>query len=667
MVAALAACLLVIPAACLLRNEVDRRTLDQAVNAVFNPDYTATRVTINTDSLSRSLERMDDMKHGIYLPYLSDVYDAMVFRGMVLPDEKATLIKQSLIGKTRDKVKRGGLFGSGFLGMRSRNPRGNRWSGGVTRNVVVASHEVERRQTNGIAEAEIRFVLENRGGANGEFSEAIAVPEGVLVRGFWLDVNGTNKPAQLRERKAATWVYEMIRDMTRRDPGLVVYEDDRSVRLRVFPFAAGEKRRCGLSFRFPSELHPSITFRDTSIALTEEVGADLRAAPESGENISGTDRARAYSAVAVASTAKAGRSRSTSASAISATLPGGESALVIPAAVMTNLPSFRREVVAHLILDQSACAETNRAAVVARARAALAALPDSINWVRLTWANYEQEDLPGKPVSREEANRILEHTPSLPCRGGFCADRVITRVLLADSKSPGLPAPAGYVPLFVVVPAPGSTPVRATNLAPFMRLAPDLPSSVIYDGSGLQRIPFNSTVPGRCFPADLMPSPVVLIHHGTSTLVAADRDALVFAPAGQHAGWAVWVPESSRFEPIAPAVTCTDPAYLQGLSLWSRHRALTWTPGAVEAALPGLVGDARKAGVLIPEAALIVLETKSQEVMLARKEKQSLGANSALEFDEVNTKPAPAPAAWLLIPLLGLLWWMKAKKVFATS
>jgi hypothetical protein len=629
MLSAFAACLLVIPAACLLRNEVDRRTLDQAVNAVFNPDYTATRVTINTDSLTRSLERMEDMKHGIYLPYLSDIYDAMVFRGMVLPDEKATLIKQSLIGKSPVENKRDSLFGSQFLGMRSRNPRGNRWSGGVTRNVVVASHEIDRRLTNGVAEAEIRFVLENRGSGNGEFSESITVPEGVLVTGFWLDVNGTNKPAQLRERKAATWVYEMIRDMTRRDPGLVVYEDDRTLRLKVFPFAAGEKRRCGLTFRFQAELHPSITFRD--VALLKDTTLDL------------TDQ-------------------SDKCSPVSATLPSGENALVIPATVMTNLPSFRREVVAHLILDQSSFAGTNQAAVVSRARAALAALPPSISRVRVTWANYEQDDLPGESMSREEAIQALERTTTLPSRGGFCPDRVITRVLLAASKAPIGPAPAGYAPLFVIIPAPGSTPVRAISLAPFARLAPDLPFSLIDDGSGLKRLPFNSTVQAPYHPDQLVPSAITLLHNSNSTLVSANREALVLAPAGQHAGWSVWTPGTGRFEPIESPVTCTDSAYLQGLSLWSRHRALTWTPGAVEAALPALVGDARKAGVLIPEAAFIVLETKSQEVMLARKERQSLGANSALEFDEVNTKPAPAPAAWLLLPLLGLLVWMKKSR-----
>jgi hypothetical protein len=79
----------------------------------------------------------------------------------------------------------------------------------------------------------------------------------------------------------------------------------------------------------------------------------------------------------------------------------------------------------------------------------------------------------------------------------------------------------------------------------------------------------------------------------------------------------------------------------------------------VDAALLDLIKDTRTAGLLIPEAAFIVLETQSQEVILARKEKQSLNANHALEFDNTNAKTenAPAPlAVWLILPTCWLLW-----------
>lgn len=622
-----AASILLLPALFLSRNIADRSALNRALDTVFSPDFAATRVDVSAASLRRALDRMDDMKHGLYLPYLSDIYDSMVFRGMVLPDEKADLIRKSLLGETRQENSRLGFWGRDVFGGRSRTGRRVRGAG-VTRQVVLASHEETRVETNGMAETEIRFVLENRGGANGEYSERMTVPEGVLVSGFWLDVNGTNKPAQLRERKAATWVYEMIRDMTRRDPGLVVYEDDQHLRLRVFPFAAGEKRRCGLKFRFPVTLHPSIRFAETTVALTD------------------------YS--------------NTSQSA-SATLADGLTALAIPNAVITNLPTFRREVVVHLILDRSVCAATNQAAVITRARAAIAALPPAITRICLTWANYEQEDTPGTDMSREEAVRALDRIPALPHRGGFCPERVIARILLAEYNAPRSPQPAGFAPLFVVVPAPGSTPVQTGSLVPFVRLVPDLPAYAVFDTNGFMRIAFQTGARTPFLASDCIPSNSVALRNGDKTsLIAAHQDALVFASAASSSDWQVWNPSSAQFEPLPAPLRCTDPAYLAGLSLWAHHRALSWAPGKLDAALPGLVRDSRAAGLLIPEAAFIVLETQSQEVMLARKERQSLGANHALEFDEAKeakTEKAPTPPmVWLIIPAFWLLGRLKARK-----
>jgi hypothetical protein len=421
----------------------------------------------------------------------------------------------------------------------------------------------------------------------------------------------------------------MIRDMTRRDPGLVVYEDGQHLRLRVFPFASNEKRTCGLRFRFPATLHPSIQFANTSLPLgsSTQVDADLRAASDSR--------------------------------AITATLPGGAAALIVPARVITNWPSLQREVVAHLILDQSSCAKTNQAVIAEKARTALAALPPSIGRVRITWANYEQEDVPGEPLSREAAMEAIKQGCQLPFSGGFSPERVIARVLISQQSAPHSPEPAGLASLFLVIPAPGSSPVHSISLAPFVRLAPDLPAYALLDSHGWNRVSFHDATPTPAQLTEFIPSAIVALRHGTlTTWVSTGRNSLIFAPTSEApANWQVWNPAAKQFENLEAPTVCHDPAYLAGLSLWSRHRALVWTPAAVDAALLDLIKDTRTAGLLIPEAAFIVLETQSQEVILARKEKQSLNANHALEFDNTKTEKAPAPlAVWLILPALWLLW-----------
>jgi hypothetical protein len=342
---------------------------------------------------------------------------------------------------------------------------------------------------------------------------------------------------------------------------------------------------------------------------------------------------------------------------VAVALDGGASALVLPATALIKRTPFRRDVVAHLILDRSAHAETNGAAVIARARSALEALPQHVRKVRITWANYEQEDVPGEPLSRAEAALALDRSPSLPFRGGFCAGRVIQRVLLAENTSPRNPRQPGMAPLFVAIPAPGSDLVKTESGAPFARLAPDLPFYAVFE-NGFRRFPLDPAATNGNFPSDFIPENLVMVKHGeTPYLMTADRDCLLLANDSPAAEWEIVNPDSGTSEKLENLAVCSDPEYRRGLSLWSRHRDVAFKPAELDAALPGLVGEARSAGVLIPEAAFIVLETQSQDVMLARKEKQSLSANNALEFDEFPTKQAPAPpAAWLALPGLWFLW-----------
>lgn len=616
-----ALCLLVLPATFLWRCDGDRRTLGQAVDAVFSPDYRATTIAFHPPRLRRALAHMDDVKQGIFLPYLTDIYNAWVFRGLVLPDAKADLIRQSLLGEepVREKTQPT-VWGRGFLGGQ---PRGRRLSrgAGVTHDVVMAKPIVACQATNDVMTTTVTLPLENRGGDNGEFSALLTVPAGVLVTGFWLDVNGTNKPAQLRERKTALWVYEMIRDMTRCDPGLLLYESDTRLRLRVYPFARDQRRACGITFRFPATLHPTIRIQDTPVAL------HTSAPPEQ--------------AIATVVALDSGM------------------ACIAPAVALNGWPAFSRPFMAHLILDRSAAAAASEGEVVQRAKAAIAALPPSVSAIRLTWANYEQADASNGPHSREAALTALDRPVALPCRGGFCPERVIARSLLEARAGleRALPPPGGSAPLFLAITAPGSVPVQTDALAALARSAPDMPAYLIGATNTWRTIAFSGVNTGIVTLAEVAPKPIVAVRKGNTVelIPASSAGEWIFAVRDASEGeWECWNPTQQTYRAIAPLARCTDPTYVAGLQLWARHRALGWAPQDLDAALPGLVAEAQAWGVAIPETAWVVVETSAQETMLARKEKQALSADHALEFDDVKRATAPS-ALWLLpVVLFGL-------------
>jgi hypothetical protein len=612
-----AACLLVLPAGFVIRCESDRQTLGRAVDAVFSPDYRSKTIEFSRGRLARALRHMEDVKQGIYLPYLTDAYNTIVFHGLVLPDEKVDLIRRSLLGETAARSERS-LWGRGVFGGRPQGVRRTRGAG-VTHGVEMAAPEIERRATNDVMEVDVRLTLDNRGGENGEFSASVIVPEGVLVTGFWLDVNGTNKPAQLRERKTAVWVYEMIRDMTRRDPGLLVYEGDGRLRLKVYPFSTAQRRRCGMSFRFPSTLHPVIRIKDTPVALNAD------AQPAS--------------------------------TAVSVALPSGGEALALSIAPESGYPQFVRQPAACIILDRSAAAAAAEAGVIRRAKEAIAALPAAVQQVRVMWANYEQESVSGSPEPREAALASLGRHVSLPFRGGFCPELVIARELIGEQGGAGqpVPPPAGLAPLFVVVAADRTSPVRSGALQAFARTVPDMPAYIMWSSNGWEMVAFENGSTQATSPEGVTLAPIMALRKGNTVqmLSSATGGGLVFAPAGSGLGvWECWDPALKAFRPVERLIPCQDSRYAAGIALWARHRALGLDPKGIDAALPGLVADARAAGIMVPETAFVVVETSAQEVMLARKEQQSLGADHALEFDDAKPTPtAPAPSVLWILPL----------------
>ena len=311
--------LITIPAGFTATAWLDRAALTSAMDTVFSPEIRQTRVPLHLRTVAHSLDHLRDMKDGIYLPFISDAYNHLVFNGMVLPDSKVETLSRSLLGKPPRPPTKSERF-SLFLAPRSLA----RWSGGA--NAPLPPRDVTLRPpappesavTNGVRRSTVKLELSNNGPTNSEFVGKLTVPEGVVVSGFWLDVAGKRKPGQIVEKKTALWVYHMIRDYTRRDPGLLVYEDDGTLKLSVFPFAANETRTVWLEFTSPAAWDAAVTVNEAVVPL----------APEDEVTDIATEPNR---------------------------VPAAQ-ACVIPGAFLAALPSSARAPVIRFILDQSAAA-----------------------------------------------------------------------------------------------------------------------------------------------------------------------------------------------------------------------------------------------------------------------------------------------------------------------
>lgn len=619
--------LLTIPAGFAGLAVLDRQALTSAMDTVFSPDLRQARVPLHPHIVAHSLDRLRDMKDGIYLPFLSDAYNSLVFNGMVLPDDKMEILSRALLGLTARPANKPTRF-SLFLAPRSLS----HWGGGTNR--ALPPREVTLRPpspadiaiSNGVRRSTVKLDLVNNGPANSEFAGRLTVPEGVLVSGFWLDVAGKRKPGIIAEKKTALWIYHMIRDYTQRDPGLLVYENDGSLRLNVFPFAANETRTVWLEFTSPAGWTPVVTVNGAAVPLAPE--------PQAPGATPGL------------------------------TLVPAAEACVIPADALRRLPAAARTPVVRFILDRSAAA-THTVIIPPALCEAVAPLGGRC---RATFANVESVDIDLQPEGPNEAAELARRPVDLPVRAGFAPDRVMARVLL-DAATGG-----ATVPVFVIIPAPDSTPVKTLDLRPFARLAPDVPAYYLWSTDHLDRVSFVDGSMQRVETPEA-PAPVVLFRSGdrvTAVLPGAPGAVIEapMTPAGSTntalriAPPDIYNPESGAFEALPVTSVLNDATYAAGVRLQLDSDAIRLEPATLDRNLPSVVERSRTAGILCPFTSFIVVENTAQQETLARRQKQALGSNHALEFEEhQETVKSPEPGAlWLLPVVLMLAWWIRRKR-----
>jgi len=383
----------ILPAGYIGRAWLHKQALNQVVNAVFNPDYAEARTGIETKRALAAVERLREMKAGVYAPLLSEVYDTIVFGGMVLPDHKMKEVEKVLTGKVvlHPPVDRSFEFFN-FVGS-SRNRRQN-WSNvrPPPRDVNLISTEVFTTPSDSVIESEIILTLQNQSGDLAEYLTAITLPDGVAVSGYWLDVEGTRVEGQIFDRKTALWVFHMIRDRTRRDPGMIHYVNDNTIELRVFPFTRSQTRTCAIRFLYPRGLAPHVKIGDQTVALMNGDGTGIVAA--------GNEH--------------------------------GHGVLVPP---HHDLPSMTRERYLHVLVDVSS-ESLNSLPVAEEKIAALLENNPDIHALKIDLVNHESRPLSETFLDHSTWQEVLRSAiKSTTPAGGFWTERAINHVLYRHHHS----------------------------------------------------------------------------------------------------------------------------------------------------------------------------------------------------------------------------------------
>jgi hypothetical protein len=251
------AAFLILPGSYLAGCWMDRQALAAAMEHVYHPDSrNVTRFTGTTRAL-QSLELLRDRKAGHWIPILTPIYHQIAFNGLVLPDAKMQHLYRVLSGKElelqpksgRDLARNLGFGGSWRDRQRgwapTNLPRGTIWE---KLEQSTGDHATQMRTS-------WKFQIRNPGPRQDEFACQMQLTPGTFVTGLRLKIGQDWAEGKLFEKKAALWIYEMIKS-ARQDPALVVYSGRQEISLRVFPLEAGQTREVEVTFLHPKGISP---------------------------------------------------------------------------------------------------------------------------------------------------------------------------------------------------------------------------------------------------------------------------------------------------------------------------------------------------------------------------------------------------------------------------
>ena len=272
--------LLTLPALFVVNAFRDRADLDYAVESYFNSpymmDYAEQQSKIKPKKVCKTLEKFYLAKRGIETPLISMVYNRIVFGNLVFSDEKMTMMYMDLAGKDINQIVFDSARGRVFDIFGS-NPRGNARDfrfhtlSGLSARTDSRFATLKESSVEAIpGGARLKLVITGEatnGRVNqGEYVNFFTIPEGMLVSGFTLDIDGEQKPGKISEKKAAFWIYEKITNV-RRDPALLSYTSPNELKLMVFPVIAWHDRVVTIDLLYPESTSMRIEGRGLSLDL----------------------------------------------------------------------------------------------------------------------------------------------------------------------------------------------------------------------------------------------------------------------------------------------------------------------------------------------------------------------------------------------------------------
>jgi hypothetical protein len=218
--------LFILPLLTVVNAFLDKAVLHQAYYSMNDSD---SFIRLDGGRLQRVLEEFNNKRRHSYLPFITPLRRAIILENKNLDKMEADKLYRFYVG-----YKNGAYVQAGRIV----------WPRQV---LIRGIQEISFSSHGSYMQSKVLIEIENPNQFTDEFYQVFEIPPDVFITDLSLWIGEFEKKGLLARKESALTVYTNIMRALR-DPALLMYQNDGSCSLRVFPVDAGQKRRAALSF-----------------------------------------------------------------------------------------------------------------------------------------------------------------------------------------------------------------------------------------------------------------------------------------------------------------------------------------------------------------------------------------------------------------------------------
>ncbi len=638
----------IIPLTVSINTYYDKIQLHKGLDYLYSSDYYdndgENTNSPNPASISKTLYHIENFKvrtnrnwfdrGNTGIPLLDSFYKWLVLDNMTLSESKINLLNNVFVGEDMPKPT------NTWNGWQNRiNQNRNLQTGKGDESVKIDSTMITSvfDEQQNAWRTQIDLVLHNQNPKQWrqqEYATFFDLPEGAFISNYYLYVGEERVEALLAEKKTALWVYRQIVN-TRKDPGILYYNDKGKIGFRVFPFAKNEYRKTGFEILHAEPFELQID-DSTTVFLGKENDVKYIYLGSMSSNMSAPPirvDIKENSGIKGIKTLKTSNPN------------------YISSKQLENFKTITRKPYYHFILDNSKYGGIGKQKYMERIENFLTQNPLK-NGLE---SKYTVVDFEVNELSTNWKDDYLKQNN----KGGFFLEKAIKKIWLENyllernNNNRLIP----IQPIIVVVSDELEDGVWTGSLHEWKKYVPE--------GFEFYELASNNRIMRQNFEHfKLLGEPVDKISIKEVKQLKNGNQAY-FLPISTKNGITLPIKIFEKKEEITSADIENFekmPKYSQALSLQNLNETMALYPTQAEKRWLEQVQKSFTARILTPVTTFMVLETEAQRKALLKKQEEVLNGKRLLDL--TDARRASEPSLWIFLVIFGALFLLNKKRFF---